>query len=311
MERMFQILENTVNKSTINDFRNFTNRFHDVTKWFMSSDYCIDDKGKPNDVITFVIYPYILDFPQWSALIDSLQKTDLKNCRSISKGFCSFSHEGYFFSFNFLIEKNSFINKWKDHNTLNQLIDDVLDMINNKWKVNTPHMIDHYNELEERLKKLKNDMCTKNFNYKLLSRTIITIFLASYIRYLIIREIESVEIFSWLSDRDKMTSCYNSIYEVMYEIISHCMCYNHLPEDKYLHIKECIPANIEEKIFYDEFVRVADFICGGIADFDLQTKKVHKQKHCTLIEDVIADNHNIAILLFRKNDIAKCSHRRA
>ena len=311
MERMFQILEDTVNKSTINDFRNFTNRFHDVTKWFMSSDYCIDDKGKPNDVITFVIYPYILDFSQWSALIDSLQKTDLKNCRSISNGFCSFSHEGYFFSFNFLIEKNSFINKWKDHNTLNQLIDGVLDMINNKWKVNTPHMIDRYNELEERLKKLENYMRAKNFNYKLLSRTIITIFLASYIRYLIIREIESVEIFSWLSDRDKMTSCYNSIYEVMYEIISYCMCYNHLPEAKYLHIKEYIPANIEEKIFYDEFVRVADFICGGIADFDLQTKKVHKQKHCTLIEDVITDNHNIAILLFRENDIVKCSYRRA
>lgn len=78
MERVFQVLENTVNRSTINDFRIFTNRFHDVTKWFMSSDYCIDDKGKPNDVITFVIYPYILDFPQWSTLIDSLQKNRFK-----------------------------------------------------------------------------------------------------------------------------------------------------------------------------------------------------------------------------------------
>ena len=32
MERVFQVLENTVNRSTINDFRIFTNRFHDVTK---------------------------------------------------------------------------------------------------------------------------------------------------------------------------------------------------------------------------------------------------------------------------------------
>ena len=311
MERIFQLLEKTVNKSAIDDFRVFTRRFRDVTKWFMSSDYCIDDKNKPNNVITFVLYPYILDLSQWSCLIRSLQKTDLKECRKISKEFCSFSHGGYFFSFNILIEKNSFITKLKDSKSLVKFIDDLICMINRQWKVKTPNMFSYYSNLEARLIKLKDNMKSKNFNYSLLSRVIITIFLASYIRYLTIREIDHVEIFSWLSDRDKITSCYDSIYEVLYAIISYCMCYNHLPEEKYLNVTDCMPVDIEKNIFYDDVVRIADFICGGLADYNLQTKVVHKQKHCTLLEEVIADNPNIVILMFNEKGIARCSHKKS
>lgn len=310
MERVFNVLDDTINKSTINNFRNFTNKFHNVTKWFMCSDYCVDDKGKPNDVMTFVVYPYILDFHEWADVIQALQKTDLKNCRKISREFCDFSHKGYFFSFNFLIEKNSFIRKWKNPDILGQIIDFYIDMINEKWKVNTPHQGNYYNELEAKLNNLKNTMVSKNFNYKLLSRTLFTVFLASYIKYLLLQEIDKVEAFAWFSDRDKITSCYDTIYEVLYAIVSHCMCYNHLPEEKYIHIKECLPGNIETNIFYDEILRTADFICGGIADFDLQTGHVHKQKHCTLIEDVIADNPYISILIFHANGIARCSHKK-
>lgn len=99
MERFFTVLEETMNKSSIIQFRNFVERYSDVTKWFMCSDYCFDDKNKANNVVTFVIYPYILDFYEWSNIIESMQNRDLKHCRSVSQYFCDFVKSGYFFLF--------------------------------------------------------------------------------------------------------------------------------------------------------------------------------------------------------------------
>ena len=48
---------------------------------YKRQDYCIGDKNKKNDVITFVIYPYILNFDDWKKVINNLQKKDLKHTR--------------------------------------------------------------------------------------------------------------------------------------------------------------------------------------------------------------------------------------
>lgn len=308
VKALFNALEKTVNKSVINDFRAFISKFSGVSKWFMCSDYCIGDKDKPNDVITFVIYPYIMGFPEWSTLIESMQKTDLKKCRKISQKFCQFSHEGMFFSFNFIVEKKSYPMKWNNIDTLRDFVDQYINMINQQWKNSRPDKIELYCSLEKELKQLKICMNRKNFNCKLLTWTTITVILASYIKYILCREIPYMEIFAWFPDRDKMTSCYDSIYGTLYSIISHCLCENHLPEEKFIHIIDCIPANAGEEIFYDEFVRVADFICGCIATFNLQTRTVDHPKHCTLIEDVIADNDNIVILCIQEKGVARISH---
>lgn len=310
MKKIFETLEKTVNKSSINDFRKFKNNFSGVTKWFMTSDYCFDDEKKPNNVITFVIYPYIATFPQWFEYIQSLQKTDLKHCRSVSKEFCDFMHRGEVFSFSFILGKPNFLDKWKTPLCMKKMAEDYIEMLNKQWKVTTPHMTDHYCELEKKLTNLLKKMNEKNFNYKLLSRTTITIFFASYLRYLLFREVEHVDIFSWLSDRDKMIACYDSVYEVLYEITSHCLCCNYLPEEKHLKVKDMIPADVEKNMFYDEIVRVADFICGAISDQNLETGMVNKKKHCTLVEDVLGDNPNIVILKIGEHEISRVFHKK-
>ena len=308
MEKLFSVLEETINKAAINEFKCFIAKFHDVTKWFICSDYCLDDKDKPNDVITFVIFPYIFDFPTWLDFVKHLQKTDLKNCRTISKEFCTFSHSGLVFSFNFMIDKKSIVKKWKDKTTLHKSIDDFINLINKHWIFTTPHMIEYYNKLVKKLKYLKSEMNKKSFNYKLLSQIFLITFLASYLKYLLYRETDYIEVFSWLSDRGKMTGFCDGVYGTLFEIISYCLCANHLPEFKYKYVKECLPAGND--MFYDEVNRVADFICGGIASYDLVSKVVNQEKHCTLVEDVIADNPNIQILRIGKMNVSRIIHRK-
>ena len=90
MDEIVEILESTINKSAIKKFKSFLERYQNIEKWFMCSDYCLKDKNKANDVITFVIFPYILDFDGWKYVINKLQRKDLKHTRKVSDEFCHF-----------------------------------------------------------------------------------------------------------------------------------------------------------------------------------------------------------------------------
>ena len=56
-------------------------------KWMLYSDYCLDDKNKPNDVITFVLMPFIDEehYAEMQKTIATLQPADIKQCDFISQ----------------------------------------------------------------------------------------------------------------------------------------------------------------------------------------------------------------------------------
>lgn len=308
MDGVLRLIENTVEKSAITDFRKFIANHHDVTKWILCSDFCFDDKGKPNDVISFVLYPYIFDFTQWQEIIDTLQATDIKNTRHISEDFRKFTHLGLLFSFNFVFDKSgTFFDKWRNKDVLISIADQYIGMMDT-WKITTPHRADMYDEFQRDLRRLRSEMNAKNFNVKLFHRTVVTVYLASYIKYLLFREIDKMEIFSWLPDRDKMTSLSNGVYKDLFVIISHCFCAQSLPEEKYKGVTELVPANPNEEMFWDSLNRTADIICGVLADHNIETNEVSKDKHLEGVEGILADNPNIVLLGVREKGIARGTH---
>lgn len=309
MERIFRTLEETINKSAITLFRNFVNKYPDVTKWFICSDYCFDDRSKANNVISFVIYPYILDFNEWNSVIETMQKTDLKHCRQVSPAFCDFTKKGYFFSFNFILDENCILEKWKDKSTLDKVIDDYIDMTD-KWQQTTPKNAANYRRMNKKLHDLRNQIKRKNFNYKLLGRIMEVSFLASYLKYLLYREVKYIEIFSWLSDRDAITSWNDGIYLDLYHMVSHCIISEKLTPEKDNSVKELMIKDVNENMFYDPLNRVADFICGGIADFNYVDGSVSGKKQQKLMEDVISDNDYLIILKISEKGIARASHKK-
>lgn len=169
-------------------------------------------------------------------------------------------------------------------------------------------MIKRYEEYQNDLKNLRNEMNAINFNIKLFYRMIVTVYLASYIKHLLFQEIDKVEVFSWLSDRDKITSMSKGIYSDLFAIISHCVCALHLPEEKWKGTTEVLPDNTNEKMLWDSLNRIPDIICGIISDHNLVTNEVSKDKHLEGVEGILADNPNIMILSMKKNGIARISH---
>lgn len=126
MDDVLGFIENTVKQSTIKDFRSFLSKYAQMMKWVLCSDYCFDDKNKPNDAISFVLYPYILDFTQWESIIDALQPSDIKNSRHLSERFMDFTHQVFFFSINFVFDKKgTFFDKWRNKEALVSLVNQV------------------------------------------------------------------------------------------------------------------------------------------------------------------------------------------
>ena len=307
MDNTFTCLDQTINKSTITHFRAFLHRYPDVTKWFLCSDYCIGDKHKANDVISFVLYPYILDFNDWNHVVSGMQKTDLKNCRHVSDAFCQFSRQGYFFSISFILEKPNILDRWKSKSFLDSLLGGYIDMTE-RWQITTPVNADSYQTMNKKLRSLQNETLQKSFNYSLFGRVITICFLASYLRYLLLKEKDNVGMFSWLSDRDNITDWKDEIYTEFYHILSHCICANQLSADRERMVQDVYLSDIQNNLFYDGTNRIADFICGALADFNYKDGSVTGQKQCILIEDVISDNDFIIVLNVTDHGISRITH---
>ncbi len=306
---MFSCIDKTINKSAINQFVNFLDNFSDVTKWFMCSDYCIGDKNKANDVISFVLFPYILDFDEWNGLVNSLQKTDLKHCRNVSDSFCKFTKQGFFFSFNFILRKKNILYRWKDKASLDALLSTYIDMTK-RWQITTPNNAESYKEITKKLQHLQNDSKQKSFNYNLFGQVIIVCYLAGYLRYLLLKEKNNIELFSWLSDRDSITNWKNGIYNEFYHIISHCICENKLSHDRENKVQDIYLEDVQNNLFYDGLNRIADFICGGLADFNYENGSVTGKKQYVLLEDVISDNDFLIILDIMEHEVARITHHK-
>ena len=310
MDKAFSVINRTVNKSAIASFRMFLSKYSNVTKWYVCSDYCFEDNKKKNDVVSFVIYPHDFDISLKQSYIQSLQNSDLKKTRSINPDFCQFLHSGTFFSFNFILEKDNFFNLWKKKDLQQQFVDTCIKMMD-QWIITTPKNKKLYTEYAGRLRKFRNNMNRKSFNCKLLARILSVAFLAGYVKYLVLQEHKNVQLYSWLSDRDAIVKWEDGICEIFYHIISHGLCTNCLTnpmiENK---MREIYVANDEAEQFYDQLNRVADYICGTLADYDYKSGSVTAEKQCILIEEAIADNNFIVNIGIASNEAKRITHKK-
>lgn len=149
MKTLIEFLEETMNESSIPQLKDFFEKYVDVTKWYMCSDYCIDDPNKPNDIITFVIFPHIIDIKILKSIINSMQKTDLKNCRTVTNEFCNFIKSGLFFSISFKLDKNNFFDKYMNQESLKHLISKYKE-ITEKWQITTPNSKERYIDMSKK-----------------------------------------------------------------------------------------------------------------------------------------------------------------
>lgn len=300
-----RVLFETFDKSSIADYRNFLKANLQVKRWIIAADFCLHDKDRPNHAFAFTIIPYDA-YPD--ALKDKIRGAlpkDLKKTKRIRDAAVSFlAHPGRF-HFAFVFEKPPAVFYNGPGSEALKVARESLDIT-----VDTMMKMERGKETLRPLKELKQQSLASNFNIELLADMYVLSYLFSFVTILLARE-RPVEIVGWFSDRDSMTSWCNGVvwiigHENLHGLAEHFNV--SIAADMPL-IAVPTPNAGKNAMWYDEFIRLPDYIAGILAAWNFATNELPgaKEKYLQLAKDVVADARNIAVIKIRWDDGVQCS----
>ena len=208
---LIKVIENTFGKSTIEDLKNnYLPKVDYVTKWMCYSDYCLDDKNKPNDVISFTLVPYIDDTEALSKFIKTIAKKDIKKSNKVSKEFIDFLKNYPLINFSFVINDR----KKLFGDTHKIVVDSLRENFSlmkeqyTEWIKNQPEQKEQYSRV------IKKINCTLNLinsgkKIKQIIGMLLVTLIGAYVSSQIIKN-KDIKIFGWFSDRDAINEVCNN-----------------------------------------------------------------------------------------------------
>ena len=280
--------------SFMHDWRNYKRGLKGLkfTDWIISSDYCLDDKNKPNDVITFTIFPRV--FPKELFLeIDRCVPADIKNVTHFSDVTLNYlKNSPYFFNISILLEnRENFCKKAQLIKMFEKLI--------SIYKQFSLDMQECHKEDYRRIQKFAQYLKQGNCSKKLLSTLLlVTQHFSVIVEFLLIKEKHS-QIF-WCSDRDSIISFKDGI---IFNFVRMCVPILIKGRIKDYSVK-CVGYSNGEFLF-EPFIRIPDIICGVLSSVKHidDNFQYDKDKHKQLFDQIVIDNPKLVILksTFDKN----------
>lgn len=271
------------------------------SKWMLYSDYCLDDKNKPNDVITFVLIPFISEaqYQELEKKINETQPVDIKHTRNIDTGFIAYIKEQPVFSFSFIVNNRQEM-FGDDNDEQVKTVQKILEEIRKTFKTwcdneEKTELKDYFNSCVTKIDRQLNEIFLKKKVKDHIDILLITI-LGAYFSAAILKRLPKLEIFGWFPDRDKTNESCDQIATPIFN----AMQYNHMEARQY---QFCASRPDTKTVpFYDNENRIADVICGTIADYNIHANLVSKDKFSIILQDLIADNVFIHIYRFTIKD---------
>ena len=258
-------------------------------KWMLYSDYCLDDKNKPNDVLSFVLIPFISEekYHELEQKIKETQPVDIKHTRSISWEFMDYIKTQPVFSFSFIVNDRQLLFGSDEAEQL-KTVENIL----NGWKTGFIRWRDNadndqqregYKDTIAKINKQLREIFLKKKVKDQMDMLLITI-LASYYTASILKHLPDIQLFGWFPDRDKT----NETCEGLAVPIFNALQYEYLGARQY---QFCAAKPDSQTVpFYDNENRIADVICGTLADYNLEKNEISKDKFDEVLQGLMADN---------------------
>lgn len=297
-----ELLDDLFTKKEIRDvIAEFQRKNSSRSKWMMFSDYCLDDKNKANDVITFVLMPYVdeEEYYKMQQKIHETQPFDIKETNKVRKAFLSYLRNENMLIFSFVLNDRKHVLA-PLHNQCVQGIKETLKTIcecYGEW-MNTidKEEVKKYNkDVVLNINRLIASLNGKNPDIKLLNDILITAFLGAYVSTKALERIQ-IEVFGWFSDRDRIISGKNNIVVPIFYYYQ----YNMLGGHQYQFCT--FTPDDTKKPFFDDFNRIADVITGAIADYNIDEDYITADKFNTVLVDLLADNKQALIFRIYRMD---------
>lgn len=277
------VLNKTFNQSFKNEISNYKNKTDKITKWTCYSDYCLDDPNKPNSVITFTLIPYIESIEDFANNIKTLANKDIKKIKNVNPEFLKFIMNYPLINISFIVNdrKNLFLNNAEKVNFLKNTLNEIK---KNYVNINGNNL----NDKDYYLSFLKKIDCViklldKNKKIKQISDMFLVTFLGTYISSWIVNK-EILEIIGWFSDRDAINEVCENFSIDLFNYYMQSFCY----ENNFNVVASLAGSN--DNAFYEELVRIPDYIAGTLADFDMDIELISKSKFDTILTEYMAEN---------------------
>jgi hypothetical protein len=283
----------TFDKSGLADFRRFLDINRGVTKWFIAADFCLHDEDRPNNVYAFSILPYDATF---SSIKDEIRKAiprDWKKSKNISQSAIGYLANQRRFHIAFVLPQPPavFYNGPGSNasciarESISLSIDQLTSQSNNT-------------EIVRKLRDLLQKSASKSFNVKLLADIYILKDFICFVTLLLARE-TTVEKVSWLPDRDNMTTwCDGVIFDL--GIANLLGAAQHLElqiAHETLSVALPRPDSAENAMWFDELIRLPDYVAGILAAWNLARNEIpsEKAKYMVMAQQFVASAENIMV----------------
>ncbi|EGQ7675197.1 hypothetical protein [Vibrio parahaemolyticus] len=297
-------LNDTFNQSNNARFKSYFKKNGDVPKWMVFSDYVLNDKSKPNDVVTFSIIPYTADFFKLSEYIDSISFKDIKKLKRVNEGFINFINSSEILNISVLLPKARKLDPINER----EMLKTRYEMAINQVKIWLSNDADnkHYKTLLSNYELLLSEVCKSGANFRYIRDIEIVSSLSAYIVFQICTEVK-VEIIGWFSDRDALLSYKAAKFSkpIIFDL-THNLYHNlmfQIDED----YKESFVFGLPErngKVWYDSYNRIPDLIAATLADYNYENNQCSHDKFIPVIEKILTNKEkNIIYKLSLEDDV--------
>jgi hypothetical protein len=280
IEDVFRVLHDGIENNYRRRLRCYLTR-HPVSNWVVASDYVIGDKTRYKDAFCYTIYPIANDLTATQREIREKIPRDLKSTSVITDSIVECIRSDERFSFCFVVDKGQgFFNDAED---VRSSIGLTLETVKNRK---------NWDAQAAALRRLNQTAKAKSFNFQLFSNTILASLFAAIVA-MFITKFGKAKYIHWFSDRDSMVTSYR---KVAYDLLGthfYQACYE--CGINYESIELGI-GDMTVSPWYDEFVRIPDFLAGALSAFDPETLGVASQKHSDVLTNVISDASQIGVI---------------
>jgi hypothetical protein len=294
---LVDLLTSTFDQSAIGEFRQFLARHQLVTRWMIASDFVINEPQAAHDAYAYTFFPYNAGIQGLKAKLVKLVPQDFKKTKTVASKLQEFFRSGETFTICLLTPKK--YNIAGDIHAIRRALDETLKMMQSWQNADSQHeVIKAFERLKERAK-------ANNFNAQLMSTMVIATVLAAFCVIILAKE-RKIETVGWFPDRDNITTSYERIAHHMFAIDFSAFCQRHNIDER--PIKTAIgfpePDLIRPKqSWYDELVRIPDFLAGPLAGWDYKQNLVTgRQKYVEILQGAVADNPYLITLLLVEID---------
>jgi hypothetical protein len=190
---------------------------------------------------------------------------DFKKTKAVKPKLHDFFQSGETFTICLLTPKK--YNIAGDIHAIRRALDESLGMM--RQNANNHLVINAFERLKERAK-------ANNFKAQLFSTIMIATVMAAFCAIILAQE-RKIEIVGWFPDRDNITTSYERIAESMFAVNFSAFCQRHNIDERPIKTMIGRPepdAAHAKQTWYDELVRIPDFLSGPLAGWDYKQNLV-------------------------------------